>query len=125
MEDAEAGANDRPEQGDNPDAPRREIPTHVYSDAQRERLEKIDIEIEDKKELMEKYGNEGQVNKAQELLAEVESLKNEKVQLHEKAKVQANWATPQDRGFRCLKMCEVCGAYLDRRDSQQRKDNHL
>merc|ERR1719461_1112206 len=22
-------------------------------------------------------------------------------------------------------MCEVCGAYLDRRDSQQRKDNHL
>merc|ERR1719436_249257 len=74
---------------------------------------------------MEKYGNEGRVDKAQELLEEVESLKQEKSSLHEKAKVQAEWATPQDRGFRCLKMCEICGAYLDRRDSQQRKDNHL
>merc|ERR1719436_1104070 len=87
---------------------------------------------------MEKYGNEGRVDKAQELLEEVESLKQEKSSLHEKAKVQAEWATPQDRGFRCLKMCEICGAYLDRRDAQQRQqgmgqpgfgrghqDNHL
>jgi len=93
----------------------------VFSEVQKARLGEIDREIDDKNELMEKHGNQGRVDKAKILLAEVEVLKQEKLALHNKAKIQASWSNKNER---CLKMCEVCGAYLDRRDSQQRKNNH-
>merc|ERR1712060_918742 len=96
-------------------------PLLVFSDVQKARLFEIDREIDDKNELMETHGNQGRVDKAKILLAEVEVLKQEKLGLHNKARIQASWS---NRNERCLKMCEVCGAYLDRRDSQQRKNNH-
>jgi len=96
-------------------------PVLVFSDVQKARLGEIDREIDDKNELMETHGNQGRVDKAKILLAEVEVLKQEKLALHNKARIQASWSNKNER---CLKMCEVCGAYLDRRDSQQRKNNH-
>merc|ERR1719410_1664928 len=83
MEEADRSSRN-PDGSENPDAPRREVPTQVYSDAQRDRLDKIDIKIAEKKDLMERHGNEGRVQEAQELLQEVERLKMEKMQLHEK-----------------------------------------
>merc|ERR1719233_1060630 len=69
------------------------------------------------------HGNHDRFNEAQELFREVEALEEEKTDLHNKAKVQAGWTQQNER---CLKMCTVCGAYLDRRrDTQQRLDNHL
>jgi len=97
-------------------------PDLVFSDIQKIRLEEIEQEIATKNTEMEVHGNHDRFNEAQELFREVEALEKEKIDLHNKAKVQASWATQNER---VLKMCLVCGAYLDRRESQQRIDNHL
>jgi len=96
----------------------------VFSSAQKERLDVIKAEIEGKQLSMEKFGNEGRVSEAQELLAEVEQLKREKEFIHEKARKQAGWTTIEQSRF--LRVCEVCGAYLGVNKSrhQQHTDNH-
>lgn len=95
----------------------------VFSDVQKERLEELEQEVAKKKTELEMHGNHDRFNEAQELFREVEALEQEKLDLHNKAKVQAGWTQQNER---CLKMCLVCGAYLDRRrDTQQRIDNHL
>jgi len=49
-------------------------------------------------------------------------LLKEKELLHDKAKVQANWTTRQDRYHT---ICDICGALLDRKDIQARNFIHL
>jgi len=96
----------------------------VFSSAQKERLDSIDEEIKEKQLSMERYGNEGRVEEAQELLAEVELLKREKEIIHDKARKQAGWTTTEQSRF--LRVCEVCGAYLglNKNRQQQHTDNH-
>jgi len=96
----------------------------VFSSAQKHRLDSIDEEIEEKQLSMERHGNEGRVDEAQELLAEVELLKREKEIIHDKARKQAGWTTVEQHRF--LRVCEVCGAYLGLNKSrqQQHTDNH-
>jgi len=102
--------------------PRKEPPALMFSDAQKAKLEEIEEIIEEKKKKMEWYGNKGRVDRAQELLSEVDDLLREKEQLHNKAKVQANWTTRQDRYHT---ICDICGALLDRKDIQARNYIHL
>jgi len=102
--------------------PWKEPPALMFSDAQKAKLEKIEEIIEEKKKDMEWYGNKGRVDRAQELLSEVDDLLREKEQIHSKAKVQANWAIRQDRYHT---ICDICGALLDRKDIQARNYIHL
>jgi len=96
----------------------------VFSSAQKERLDSIEKEIQEKQLSMERYGNEGRVDEAQELLAEVELMKREKEIIHDKARKQAGWTTIEQSRF--LRVCEVCGAYLglNKKRQQQHTDNH-
>jgi len=96
----------------------------VFSSAQKERLDSIDEEIREKQLSMEHFGNEGRVEEAQELLAEVEFLRREKEIIHDKARKQAGWTTTEQSRF--LRVCEVCGAYLglNKNRQQQHTDNH-
>ncbi|KAI8843594.1 hypothetical protein BC829DRAFT_400987 [Chytridium lagenaria] len=61
---------------------------------------------------MEEYGEMGEVDKAQELLAQVESLKQ-------------NIATIKNTIGRKLTICEVCSACLVANETAQRMDAHL
>jgi len=102
--------------------PAKEPEELMFSDAQKFKLEEIDNIIEVKKEKMEWYGNKGRVDRAQELLSEVDELLKKKLLLYAKAKIQASWATRQDRYHT---ICDICGALLDKKDIQARNYIHL
>jgi len=84
----------------------------VLSREQKERLKVIDDEINRKNKKMERCGDEGRVEEAQGLLAEVEKLKQEQIQLQEQAKMVLSIKSHE----RPLKTCQICGAFVDRVD---------
>jgi len=122
------GVEDNPEQKAEAETPTPTVlpqrAEKVFSEAQKERLDSIEELIKEKQLSMESYGNEGRVEEAQKLLAEVEILRREKEIIHDKARKQAGWTTTQQSRY--LRVCEVCGAYLGLNKSrqQQHTDNH-
>jgi len=87
-------------------------PDDVLTEQQKVRIKEIEKEIERKNIKMERCGNEGRVEEAQQLLGETEKLQLEQKQLQEQAQVVLRNSTHE----RPLKTCEICGAFVDRVD---------
>jgi len=87
-------------------------PDDVLTEQQKVRLKEIENEIGRKNIKMERCGNEGRVEEAQQLLVETEKLQLEHKQLQEQAQVVLRNSTHE----RPLKTCEICGAFVDRVD---------
>jgi len=87
------------------------------SSAQKERLDAIDDKVKDYTERMEDLGNQGMVEKAQELLLKMEQLKNEKMTIKSLA-VGVNETQN-------LIPCGICGAFMMDLQDESRVDHHL
>lgn len=74
--------------------------------------------IGEKLSIAESLGEEGEVDASMEMMNEVEMLKNRKTELE-------NIITAKQKvGGQKLKVCEVCGSYLNEYDAEQRLQDH-
>lgn len=84
----------------------------VLTGTQKGRLKEIKDEIDRKNKKMEFCGDEGRVEEAQALLAQVEKLRVEETQLQDQAELVLRNTTYE----RPLQTCKICGAFVDRVD---------
>jgi len=114
--EAATKGNDDPEgQG----STKEDIEQVVFSEAQKAKIEEINRKIGEKKVQMEQYGNVGNVDKATELLAEVDRLVKNKQELLDKAQTQARWKNTNHM------ICETCGLLLDKEEDYTRNVSHF
>jgi hypothetical protein len=93
---------------------------HPVADEYTERSIFIEEQMKDLIEKMEKYGEEGKVTEASEMMRQVEDLKREQERI-----LRQKESNPILKQEKRMEVCEVCGALLIAGDPQHRLESHF
>jgi len=88
------------------------------------RIERIDFQINQLTEEIEKHGEEGKMDEISRCKEEIESLEREKHNLQTDDKLQAEFQKIVDKGKTTI-VCEICGAVTTSLDNEERIQFHL
>ena len=93
---------------------------HPVADEYTERSIFIEEQMKDLIEKVEKYGEEGKVTEASEMMRQVEDLKREQERI-----LRQKESNPILKQEKRMEVCEVCGALLIAGDPQHRLESHF